>query len=211
MHVTFVRGSDAPDVADCALNSHVTVGQRVRDTDDRARTLVHLVGDDPRPLHNQRPCFHHMMAFEFVDRRQSLATAHQDRGGDALDHTTNETVGHRVLVQGIESGFHCAATVVAEDDDEWHIEHVYGVFDRTEHRIVEHVTCSAHDEHVAETLVEDDLGGYARITATEQHRGGMLFVDQLRAVDDSLARVNGRVVDKSLVTLTKRLPSGNGA
>ncbi len=109
-------------------------------------------------------------------------------GGDALDHTTNETVGHRVLVQGIESGFHCAATVVAEDDDERHVEHLYGVFDGTEHRIVEHVTCGADDEHVAETLVEDDLGGYARITATEQHRcGGVLPIDEFRAVDDSLA------------------------
>jgi len=78
MHVTFVRGSDAPDVADCALNSHVTVGQRVRDTDDRARTLVHLVGDDPRPLHDQRAGLHDVTAFEFVDGGQALVAAYQN-------------------------------------------------------------------------------------------------------------------------------------
>lgn len=98
-----------------------------------------------------------------------------------------------------------------EDDDERHVEHVNRVLDGTEHRIVEHVTCSAHDEHVAETLVEDDLRGYARITATEQHRCGVLPIDEFRAVRDSLAGVNGRVVDKSLVAFAKGLPSGNGA
>ena len=68
--------------------------------------------------------------------------------------------------RAVECCLHGTATVVPEDDDERHVEHVNRVLDGTEHRIVEHVTCSAHDEHVAETLVEDDLGGYARITAT---------------------------------------------
>ena len=157
------------------------------------------------------PVSHDVTAFEFVHGGQALVAAHQDGRSNTLDHTADESVGNCALVQGVECCLHGTATVVPEDDDERHVEHVNRVLDGTEHRIVEHVTCSAHDEHVAETLVEDDLGGYARITATEQHRCGVLPIDEFRAVRDSLAGVNGRVVDKSLVAFAKGLPSGNGA
>ena len=47
---------------------------------------------------------------------------------------------------------------MAEYDDERDVQDPDGVLDGTENRAVDDVTCRADDEHVAESLVEDDLG-----------------------------------------------------
>ena len=64
-------------------------------------------------------------------------------------------------------------------------------------------------EHIAETLVEDDLGGDSGVAATEQHRGGMLTVDQLGPAIDPLARMLRSSGDESLITLGQSFPRGD--
>jgi hypothetical protein len=68
-------------------------------------------------------------------------------------------------------------------------------------RTVEDVTCGADDEHVAEPLVEDDLGGDAGVSATEQDGRGVLAVDELRTIGDALTGMERGAVDEPLVTL----------
>lgn len=168
-----------------------SVGEGVGGADDGAFSAVDLVGDDAGALHDQCSGFGDVSGFEFVDGGQVFVAAHQDGRCDAFDDAADEAVGDGSVVEGVECCFDGAATVVAEDDDEWHVEDSDGVFDGSEDGVVEDVAGGAHDEHVAEALVEDDFGGYARITAAEQHGGGVLPVEEFGAVGDSLAGVDG--------------------
>lgn len=68
------------------------------------------------------------------------------------------------------------------------------------------MTCGSDDEHVAQALVEDDLGGDAGVAASEEHGGGMLAVDEFRAAVDALTGMQRGVADESLITLGQGLP-----
>ncbi len=88
-------------------------------------------------------------------------------------------------------------------------KHGDGVLDRAEHRGVDDVTRGAHHEHVAESLVEDDLGGHPAVGAPEQHRRRLLPLGECRPVLDALAGMLGLSRDEALVTLLECLPCGH--
>ena len=96
-----------------------------------------------------------MSGFDFVDGGEVFFAAHQDGRCYALDDAADEAVANGSVVEGVECCFGGAATVVAEDDD------ADGVLNGAENGVVENMAGGAHDEHVAESLVEDDFGGYA--------------------------------------------------
>ena len=108
------------------------VGEGVGGADDGACSVVDLVGDDAGALHEQCAGFGDVSGFEFVDGGQVFVAAHQDGRGHALDDAADEAVGDGSVVEGVECCFDGAATVVAEDDDEWYVEDADGVFDGAE-------------------------------------------------------------------------------
>ena len=68
------------------------------------------------------------------------------------------------------------------------------------------MTRGAHDEHVAQALIEDDLGGHPAVGATEHHRGRPLRYRETGPVLDALAGVLGSAGDEPLVTLLECRP-----
>ena len=71
-------------------------------------------------------------------------------------------------------------------------EHLDAVLDRAEHSGVDDVPGGAHDEEVAQALVEDDLGGDPRVGAAEDERERPLPVGQLAASGGVLVGVGVR-------------------
>ena len=65
---------------------------------------------------------------------------------------------------------------------------------------------SANHEHVAETLVEDDLRRQSRVGAAEQHDVGVLACDETRAVLDTLTGMLRLSVDEAPVTFAQNVP-----
>ncbi len=61
-------------------------------------------------------------------------------------------------------------------------------------------------EHVAEALVEDELGGHPAVATAEQRRGRLLTFGQAGPVRDALAGVLGLAGDEALVTLFECFP-----
>lgn len=65
--------------------------------------------------------------------------------------------GDGSVVEGVECCFDGAATVVAEDDDEWYVEDSDGVFDGAEDGVVEDMAeCNCGDAH----RVSTDVAGH---------------------------------------------------
>lgn len=64
----------------------------------------------------------------------------------------------------------------------------------------------ADDEHVTETLIEDDLGGDAAVGAPEDHGCRPLSDSKTRSMLDALAGVLRGSGDEPLVTLLECLP-----
>jgi hypothetical protein len=63
------------------------------------------------------------------------------------------------------------------------------------------VPCRPDYEHVAEALIEDDLGGHPAVPAAEYGRGRLLTAGQTGSVLNALARVLRLAGDEPLVTL----------
>ena len=101
---------------------------------------------------------------------------------------------------------HRPAAVMAEDDDQRHIQDGDRVFNGTEDRRVDDVPGGADHEHVAEPLIEDDLRGDATVGTSEHHRGGALRHGQAGSVLDALAGVLGPPGNEPLVTLLECHP-----
>ena len=76
--------------------------------------------------------------------------------------------GHLAGAHGDLGGLDRAARVVAEHDDERAVEHADAELERAEHAGVDDVAGGAHDEQVAQALVEDDLGGDPGVGAAEE-------------------------------------------
>ena len=101
---------------------------------------------------------------------------------DPLDDVADEPGRHLVPVERVDGRLDRAALVVAEDDDQGHVQHLHRVLDRPEHRRVDDVTGGPDDEHVAESGVEDQFGGDPGVATAEDDGGGMLRLDEFRAV-----------------------------
>ncbi len=86
------------------------------------------------------------------------------------------------------------------------LQHLDGVFEGAENSRVDHVAGRPHDEHVAESLIEDDLGGEPRVRAAEQHDVRMLTPDESRAVLDTLAGMLRFTCHKSVVAVAQDAP-----
>jgi hypothetical protein len=67
-----------------------------------------------------------------------------------------------------------AAAFVPEHDDERRMQVLDGVLDAAQRVVINHVAGLAHDEEVAQTLVEQDLGPGARVGAAEDDGHGVL-------------------------------------
>ncbi len=156
------------------------------------------------------PGLHHVAALEFVDGSEALTASHEDRRRDTFHDAADEPGRHVAVVESVERRLDGTAAVVTEHDDERHVQHADGVLDGPEHGVVDHVTGGADDEHVAQTLIEDDLGGDAGVSASEQDGRGVLAADELRAIGDALAGMERGTAHESVVTLTQGLPRGHG-
>ena len=95
---------------------------------------------------------------------------------------------------------------MAEHDDQRHFEDCDGVFDGADHRGVENMARGTHHEHVAEALIEDDLGGDAAVRAAEQNCRRLLPTGQLGPALDALAGMRWFTGNESLVTLSQCFP-----
>ena len=74
------------------------------------------------------------------------------------------------IAGAVDRGAHGTARVVSEHDDQRHLEHGDGVLEAADDRVGDDLAGVAHDEQVAEALVEDDLGRETRVGAAEQRR-----------------------------------------
>ena len=99
----------------------------------------------------------------------------EDAGGDPLDDVAQEAAGHLAGAHGDLGGLDRAARVVAEHDDQRAVEHADAELERAEHAGVDDVAGGAHDEQVAQALVEDDLGGDPGVGAAEEDRERVLL------------------------------------
>ncbi len=99
------------------------------------------------------------------------------------------------------------ATLVAEHQHQLHVQLQHGELDAAQHRVVEHVARHAHDEEIAQTLVEDVLGRHARIRTAENDGKGPLSPLQLGPPFGIEARVG---LAKGLVALIAGVQAAEG-
>lgn len=76
---------------------------------------------------------------------------------------------------------------MTQHDDERHVEDRHAELDGAEDRRIDGLPGGAHHEHVAQALVEDELGGNAAVGAAEHDRGRFLPGRQAGPVLDALA------------------------
>ena len=148
-----------------------------------------------------------------VKRGQVPAVARDvhDRGDNAVDDGAHEPVRlltGRERVHGRGDG---AAVVVAEDDDKRGAQQFDGVFDRSDDRGVEDVPRGAHDERVAEALVEDDFCGDARVRATEDDGERVLGGAEIGAAGRVLVGVRDISVHETRVSCAQSGPGFRGS
>src|SRR5690606_12019597 len=105
-----------------------------------------------------------------------------------------------------DGGRNGTAFVVGENNDQGHLQDRDSVFEGSDDGFADDLPCVAHDEEVAETLVEDDFGGEARVAAPEQHGVGDLVAAELFAALNVLAWVSRGSADEPLVAPDHFLP-----
>ena len=108
------------------------------------------------------------------------------------------------------AALHGAALVVAEHEDQRHLEHGDRVLERADDGVGDDLPGVAHDEQVAEPLVEDDLGREARVAAAEQRGVRRLGLGELLAVLDVLPRMQRLAGDEALVAAHHLAPDVGG-
>ena len=99
-----------------------------------------------------------------------------------------------------------AARVMGQDDDQRHLEDGDRVFQACDDRLAHDLAGVADDEEIAQTQVEDDLGGEAGVGAAEQRRDRMLRGGEILAPQHVLVRVARLVGDESAVSVQHLLP-----
>ncbi len=110
---------------------------------------------------------------------------------------------------GRENG---AALVVTEHDDERNMQHADRVFERAEHALRDDLAGVAHDEQVADALVEDDLGRESRVAAAEEGRVRRLAGGELSTALHVLPWVQRLAANEALVAADHLFPGlGGGA
>ena len=75
---------------------------------------------------------------------------------------------------GLRRGGHCAAHLVAHDDEQRGVQMSGRILDARDLRITGNVARDPNVEEIAKTLVEDDLRRYTGIGAAQHDRVGML-------------------------------------
>src|SRR5690554_690579 len=208
------RGASVVDVADRVDHADLGFDEVVLRAHDRAPSL----GDGPAQggrvvvQHVHRVA--HVLAAQdgrLGDRRACSGPVEpHDARDDPVDDRPHEAGRDLARAQRVRRGLDRPAVVVTEHDDERGPEHVEPVLDRADHGRVEHVARGAHDDHVAEALVEDDLGSDARVGAAEDHREGVLAVPEGRAPRGVLVGVLGGALDEALVARAQALPGLGG-
>ncbi len=95
---------------------------------------------------------------------------------------------------------------MAEHDDQRHPEHGDGVLEAADHGIGDDLAGVAHDEQIAEALVEDDLGSQAGVRASEECGARRLAAGQSRALLDVLSGMFRLTGDEAGVAALHLLP-----
>ncbi len=149
----------------------------------------------PTSGHELRHRFAHVPFLELVDAGQP--SRRPSRIDGATRSTTSRTNPPGIAPSSIarQRRLDGAAAVVAEDDDQRHVEHRHRELDRAQHGRVDGLPGGAHHEHVTQALVEDELGGDPAVGTAEHHRGRLLTGGQAGPVLDALAgmlRLAGR-------------------
>ena len=88
----------------------------------------------------------------------------------------------RWILQRFNGRLDGAAPRMAKYDDESRVEFAGGEFDATNLRGRHDVSGHTNHEEIAESLIEHDLGGHARIGAAQDDREWLLAICQLLAV-----------------------------
>lgn len=197
------------DVADDLAHLHAALREAVRQPHDGQLARLDLLGDDARPLHQQVAGLLHVARLEVVHAAETVTASREDGWGDPLDDVSDVAAGNVAAVECVDGRLDCAAMIVPQHHDERGRQHCNSVFERTQNRGIDDVACGANDEHIAQTLVEDDLRRYSRIRTAEKYRAGMLCVLQPSAIFDALRRVLDLPGDETLIAFFERLPRGD--
>ena len=101
----------------------------------------------------------------------------EGRGSDAIDDgfEVRRLVFGRLL-QLLDGCLYCAAVGMSENDDEPGVEQCGREFDAADLGRRYDIARNAHDEKVAEALVEHDFGRYARVGAAKNNGERVLFL-----------------------------------
>ncbi|SIJ76783.1 Uncharacterised protein [Mycobacteroides abscessus subsp. abscessus] len=149
-----------------------------------------------------------MTGLELIDPRQPVLAPAQDRGHHPHHQIPDISTRNLTGIQRIERGPHRTTGVMTQDRDQRHPQDRHRILNRTEHGRVDHLTGSTHDEHIAQTLIENDLRSHPAIRAPEQHDLRVLTIGQLRPPRNALTRMLRKTPDKTLVTLFECRPGG---
>ena len=182
----------------------------VGQTDDRDVAAIDPLLDQKTALHEQTSGFDDVLGLELVEPSLALCPGRQDARADALDDVADVAARDGQVVERGDRRSHGAAGVVAQNGNQWHSEQFGGELERSEDRRVDDVTGGAHDEHIAETLVENHLRGDARVRAAEQHDVGRLPVGEDCAVDDTLIGMIRFPCDEAFVPGLQVVPGLGG-
>ena len=99
---------------------------------------------------------------------------------------------------------------MSEHNNEGHVEHRHGVFQRGDNRVGDDLSGVPHNEKVAEALVEDDFSGNSTVTAPEKSGAGVLCGNKVIAAIHVLTRMRRLAGDETMVTRHHVGPSFGG-
>jgi hypothetical protein len=107
-------------------------------------------------------------------------------------------------LQLVERGFHRAAARVTQYHDQSRAELAHRELHTADLRWGHDVPGDANDEQVAESLIEHDLGGHARVGATEDNPERFLPIGKIAAMCPAhYRRVTANVSDESFVAFAE--------
>src|SRR5262245_15717629 len=83
----------------------------------------------------------------------------------------------------------CAATLMTENDEQWHMQVFSSIFQATKFGIGNHVSRHAHDKQVPKALVKDNFRRHPGVSATQDFRVWVLPGSQLPQTRRGLVRM----------------------
>ena len=141
----------------------------------------------------------HVFRLDLVGGRHTGLVRGQDAGSDAFDDVADVPLGHDAVLHSLDGRRHRATRVVAEYHDERDVQDGDAELDGPQHAGVDDMPCRTHDEEVAKTSVEDDLGRDPGVGAAEEDGEWRLALGQAVAAGGILVGVRVRTGDEAIV------------